>query len=375
VLVAGGFHDRGGMDRATAALARHLAHRGTPVHLVGHEIDPEIAALPGAVILKVSRPAGSILLGEAGLDRAGRRIATRLRRDHPGLRTVVNGGNCNLSDVDWVHAVHAAWPCVDRGAPGWFRVKNRLAKAAARRREAAIVPRARVVVTNSERSRELLVSRLGVPAGRVRVVYLGTDPAWRPADPAARSEARRRLGRPADRPLIAFVGALSHDRTKGFDTLLEAFAALAVDASWNADLLAAGGGNGLDGWRREVERRGLGDRVRLLGFVEEVGELLTAADLLVGPARYEAYGLAAHEAIARGVPALISAASGLAERYPPELGPLLLPDPEDAADLAVRLAAWHTDPEGWRRRFAPLAGELAGWSWDDMAARFVEVAS
>jgi hypothetical protein len=134
VLVAGGFHDRGGMDRANAALARHLAHRGTPVHLVGHEVDPEIAALPGAVPHRVSRPAGSILLGEAGLDRAGRRIASRLRSDHPGLRTVVNGGNCKLYDVDWVHAVHAAWPCVDRGAPGWFRVKNRLAKAAARRR-------------------------------------------------------------------------------------------------------------------------------------------------------------------------------------------------------------------------------------------------
>ena len=38
VIVAGGFHHRGGMDRANAALAAYLLESGTPVHLVGHEI-------------------------------------------------------------------------------------------------------------------------------------------------------------------------------------------------------------------------------------------------------------------------------------------------------------------------------------------------
>lgn len=373
LLVAGGFHQRGGMDRANAALARWLAARGTPVHLVGHEIDPELAGLPGVTAHRVPRPAGSILLGEGWLDRTGRRLAAALRHHQPDLRTVVNGGNCRLGDVCWVHAVHAAWPPRDRGAPPWFRAKNRLAKAAARRREAAVVPRARAVVANSHRTRDHLVARLGVAAERVEVVYLGSDPAWGPPSPAERAAARRRFEGAGERPLVAFVGALSHDLNKGFDTLLAAWQERCRDPAWDADLLAAGGGNALPRWSTEVARRGLSGRVRLLGFSERVGELLAASDLLVAPVRYEAYGLAVHEAIARGLPVLVSAAAGIAERYPAELAPMLLPDPEDAADLARRLVTWRADPEGWRRRFAPLAGRLATWSWDDMAARFVEV--
>ena len=42
VIVAGGFHPRGGMDRANAELAAFLASAGTPVHLVAHEIDASL---------------------------------------------------------------------------------------------------------------------------------------------------------------------------------------------------------------------------------------------------------------------------------------------------------------------------------------------
>ena len=30
--------------------------------------------------------------------------------DDPLARVVVNGGNCAWPDINWVHAVHAAWP-------------------------------------------------------------------------------------------------------------------------------------------------------------------------------------------------------------------------------------------------------------------------
>jgi glycosyltransferase involved in cell wall biosynthesis len=374
VLVAGGFHPRGGMDRANAELARYLAAHGHPVHLVGHQIDPEIAALPGVVAHRVRRPAGSILLGEAGLDRAGRRVAVAVSTADPETRVVVNGGNCAWPDVVWVHAVHAAWPPADRGAPHWFRAKNRLAKAAARRRERRIVPRARWVIANSLSTARHLVERLEVDAGRIEVVYLGSDPAWVPATPAERAAARSWLAVPDDRPVVAFVGALGHDANKGFDTLLAAWRQVCSRPGWDAVLVAAGGGRGLERWRQRVADSGLAERVRLLGFTDRVGELLAASDLLVSPSRYEAYGLNVHEAVARGLPALVSAEAGIAERFGPGLADALLPDPEDAADLAQRLLAWRADPAALARRFEPLAATLRAWSWSDMASRLAAAA-
>ena len=46
---------------------------------------------------------------------------------------------------------------------------------------------------------------------------------------------------------------------------------------------------------------------------EEAPAVLAACDALVSPTRYEAYGLAVHEALARGLPALVSRSAGIAD--------------------------------------------------------------
>ncbi|HEV3470243.1 MAG TPA: glycosyltransferase family 4 protein [Pyrinomonadaceae bacterium] len=371
VVVAGGFHGRGGMDKANAALAACLLARGTPVHLVAHEVAPELAADPLARVHLVARPARSFLLGERLLARRGTEVARAVTGRWPAARVVTNGGNCPWPDVNWVHAVHHAWPPADRGAPVLFRARNRLAKAVARRRERAALGAARLVVANSERTRRDLVERLGLDPARVRTVRLGGEAGCRVVTAEERGAARAWLGLGGARPVVAFVGALGHDCNKGFDTLLAAWESLCGHPRWDAELLAAGAGRGFEAWEREVGRRGLAGRVRLLGFTERVGDVLAAADLLVSPARYESYGLNVREAVARGVPALVSAAAGVAEEYPPGLAGMLLPHADDADDLARRLLLWREDVEAWKRRFAPLGARLRERTWADTAAEFV----
>jgi hypothetical protein len=373
VLVTAGFHEHGGQSKANAALADYLLRRGHPVHLVGHDIDVRFLGRPGIAAHRVSRPAGSDLLGWVPLDRRGRRVARRVSATHPGARVVVNGGAGLWGDVNWVHCVHHAWGCADAGAPAWFRAKNRLTKLWACGRERRAVRAARLVVANSGQTRDHLVGRLGLDPAAVHVVYLGADPSWADATPDERARERRRLGLPPDRPVVLFAGALGHDQNKGLDTLLTAWRSLTASGDWDALLLVAGSGNGLDGWRRRVGREGLAERVRFLGFCRLLG-VLAAADLLVSPVRYEAYGLSVQEAVCRGVPALVSARAGVAERYPAALGDLILPDPEDGRDLAERLRRWRADPAGWRERFRPLADRLRQSTWDAMAARIVGLA-
>ncbi|MCA1594272.1 MAG: glycosyltransferase family 4 protein [Acidobacteria bacterium] len=376
VLIAGGFHERGGMDKANHALATHLLARGHALHLVTHAVADALAAHARVNVHLVPRPADSYLLGEGLLARRGRAVARAVTTRHSHTRVVTNGGNCRWPDINWVHSVHHAWPPTDACAPLWFKAKNRLTHALSCRRERRAISAARLVIANSERTRRDLIEHLGLDAERVRVVYLGGDVAAHGDAVSAngRAAARSWLGVPDERPLVAFVGALGHDQNKGFDTLWRAWRSLCARAEWDADLIVAGGGRGVRNWRERVVAEKLEGRVRLLGFTERVAEVLDAADLLVSPVRYEAYGLNVHEAVARGVPALVSASAGVAERYPAELSEMILPDAEDAADLAARLLRWRSEVKTWKTRFAGLSLELSRRSWDAMAGEIVSLA-
>jgi glycosyltransferase involved in cell wall biosynthesis len=369
LVVAGDFTPLGGMDRANHALARYLAARG-PVHLVTHRAWDDLTAAPTVTAHRVPRPLGRHLLGGPLLARAGRRWARRLAAD--GFRVVVNGGNCLWPDVNWVHYVHTAFP--PRPGGGWARrAKARLRHALSAADERAALRRARVVVCNSRRTARDVTELLGVPGDRVRVVYLGVDPGqFGPVAAGERAEARRRLGWD-DRPWAAFVGMLG-DARKGFDTLYAAWRELCRDPGWDANLTVVGHGAELPRWEERAAADGLADRVRFLGFRTDVPAILAGCDLMVHPARYESYGLGVHEALCRGLPAMVTTAAGVSERYPPELAALVLPDPEDAATLADRLRGWRRELEAWPGRVAGLAAQLRAYTWDDMAAEFVRAA-
>lgn len=372
VLVAGGFHQDGGMDKANAALASYLAARGTEVEIVSHRVDDVFRSVRGVHVHIAALPAGSYLLGECALDALGRRVARRTLFERPNARVVVNGGNSPWPGINWVHSVHAAWGCNDYGAPVWFRAKNRATKMVARAREREAMRCARLVITNSNSTREHIIRHLGVDASRVHTVYLGVDSGFCPVANNERANARAALCVPAERPLVAFVGTLGYDNNKGFDTLLATWIRLCTNSDWDADLIVAGAGRALERWKRAASDAGVAARIRFLGFSRQVVDILAAADLLVSPVRYEAYGLNVQEAVCRGIPALVSRAAGVSERYTPALSEMLLQNPEDVKALEAHLLRWRPHIREWKDRFLPLARELAKHDWTEMARQFVE---
>jgi glycosyltransferase involved in cell wall biosynthesis len=241
-------------------------------------------------------------------------------------------------------------------------VKHRRYVAAERR----ALTHARLVVCNSTRTVEDVVSRIGVDRRSVRRVYYGIDPErFRP--PADSSAAKTAVGCDAARPVVLFVGALG-DRRKGFDTLFSAWCDLCRTSDWDADLLVAGSGAELAAWQaRAAERAGVSDRIRFLGYRTDMSTLMAACDLLVHPARYEAYGLAVHEALCCGIPAIVSACAGVAERYPDDLRALLLDDVNSAAEIASRLRTWRDRRAEFQARTLALSAVLRARTWDDMA--------
>src|SRR5215207_2558584 len=178
VVVAGGFHQHGGMDRANAALAAYLLDGGHPVHLVGHDIDPQLGDHRLASPHVVARPRGAPALAERLLGRTGASVARAVLAADRHARVVVNGGNCVWPDINWLHAVHAAWPVRDDGAAWWSRYRTRRLKRIAIARERAALQAAGIVIANSEATRRAAIDRVGVVRSRAHTVYLGSDPEW-----------------------------------------------------------------------------------------------------------------------------------------------------------------------------------------------------
>lgn len=361
LLTAGDFTPLGGMDRANHALARALAERGADVELVTHRVWPDLAA-PNIRVTLVPRPMDSHLAGAPLLAAAARRAARRLS----DARVVANGGNTTTRDITWIHYLHAAYAAAS-GAP--LRAGRRVAFTYYLRRERAALRAAKYIVCNSARTASDVARFYGIDDERLRIVYYGSDvELFSPVSEGMRREARRALGWDERVPVAVFVGALG-DRRKGFDRLLDAWEIVSRDTGWDMELVVAGSGVELPSWRARAERGRL--RIRFLGFRPDIQRVIAASDVMVHPARYEAYGLGVHEALCRAVPAIVSAGAGVAERYPAELRELLLEDPESPAEIAARLHRWRSRRDHYERVTARLSARLRERSWDDMAVDFL----
>jgi glycosyltransferase involved in cell wall biosynthesis len=141
---------------------------------------------------------------------------------------------------------------------------------------------------------------------------------------------------PSRDPLFLYCGRLNWE--KGIDLLLHAFAQVQGSRP-GARLRIIGGGPRQPMLERLAERLGIRHAVRFDGRTPfaEVEVALSEAWALVAPSLWpEPLGLSAIEAIARGVPAIASAAGGFAETIDPGVSGFLVPNGDQRA-LTERL--------------------------------------
>jgi glycosyltransferase involved in cell wall biosynthesis len=363
LVTSGDFTTLGGMDRANHAQARHLALRGDEVHLVAHRVAEDLAALPNVHVHPVARPLGAHLAGAPLLAGETKRQRGTLG---PAAHVLVNGGNAP-GPATWVHYLHAAYEPRSMASLR-SRVSASVGRGYYMSRERAVLSRASVVICNSQRTADDVHRCYRVAESRLRVVYYGVDPAlFGPTTAEQRTGARAALGVAPQRRVALFIGALG-DRRKGFDALFEAWRMVSADPSWDVDLLVAGTGAERAAWERRTAGAFAHGRIRFLGFRADVADVIAAVDVLVHPARYEAYGLGVHEAICRGVPAIVTGSAGIAERYPASLRDLLIEGEVDGSSVAEALWRWRSAADAWAVRSEPFAASLRSRSWDAMAS-------
>ncbi len=141
----------------------------------------------------------------------------------------------------------------------------------------------------------------------------GRDPGVFRPDPAARSAIRAALGTPADRVVIVAVSRLVRD--KGFPELAAAMRDVPGAELWVVgERLVSDRGEDMAALLAEA---GLGDRLRLLGYRDDVAAVLAAADIFVLPSYFEAMPMSVIEAMLVGLPVVASDVGGLREEVVP----------------------------------------------------------
>jgi len=369
---------RGGAETYVADLCRRLVAGGHEVELYAE------SWADGALPAEVRR----VRVAAEGWTRAGK-IWSFAANSEAALRRADH--DCTVGFINtWHHdvlipqgGVHAASldANADRFPAGWRRSLYKLAKAAnlktplyreIERRQYDPARGTRVVAV-SRMVRGHLERYLGVPPGRVEVIPNAID-ADRLAldDPAAARRAfRSRHGLSSTDLVALFVG--HNFRLKGLGPLLEALALrIRRDSSARpVHLLVVGGGN-LGPYRGEVRRLGLGDHVKLIGFVDDVRTCYHASDFFVLPTYYDPCALVVFEALACGLPVVTTAQNGAGELIAEGVEGFVVPSPDRAGALADAMDALSRDD--LRRAMSAAATRLGlRQSLDNHVSRLVAV--
>jgi glycosyltransferase involved in cell wall biosynthesis len=189
-----------------------------------------------------------------------------------------------------------------------------------------------VISLTTQMSEELVAA--GIPAERVVLIPNGVDCAlFAPVSSERRAELRAQVNLPPDRPIVLFAGRLAYP--KAVDVLLRARKRVHTQMP-EALLVLAGTGALKEEMETLSHELGLDDAARFLGWVQTTRPLYQAADLFVLPSWSEGMSMALLEAMACGLPPVVSDIPGSADIVTQEQNGLLVA-PGDEEGLAAAL--------------------------------------
>jgi len=215
-----------------------------------------------------------------------------------------------------------------------------------------------------------LMEKYGVAADKIDVVYLGCGAEYRMLEDSGRFDTLKQKYR-LDRPFMYYPAATWPH--KNHRNLLAALRILKDQSSFDGDLVLTGiAMRAHSELIEEIERHGLSDRVKVLGYLpyEELPSLYNMARLLVFPSLFEGFGIPLVEAMACGCPVVCSDDTSI----PEVIGDAgLLFDPLSPADIAEKILTVWNNPEmcaGMREKGLDRAKLF---NWDETTRKTLDV--
>ena len=187
--------------------------------------------------------------------------------------------------------------------------------------------------------------KCGLPSAKLSCIPNGVDTGWFHPVPAEEKMAvRRRLDLPLDRTLALYVGRLGY--LKGVDILLRALASSSTDARCDLVLVIVGDGEERDRLERMISSSQISKSVLMIGTQQDVRDYYWAADIFVLPSRTEGLSNALIEAMACGLPSVVSAVGGSSDLVKEGQNGLLF-EAENHEELARQLASMLDTRSRW----------------------------
>jgi glycosyltransferase involved in cell wall biosynthesis len=223
---------------------------------------------------------------------------------------------------------------------------------------AYVNPRTTLVANSRKTARDIANHYLHPEA--ISVIHLGIDHSMfnprRRAD--LRDEARRQLQLSNDQVAVILVG--NDWLNKGVAVLLDALERL-KDLPVRLLIVSR---EVSSGWRNRLAEKGLDNRVILLSPRRDIESYYAAADIYAGPSLQDAYAMPVAEAMACGLPVIVSASAGVSEIITSGVDGLILADPRDAVEVALMIQRLCEDKE-LRARLGERAAETTlNYSWE-----------
>ncbi len=346
----------GGAERYSMALVEQLAS-GHELHVFAQRIEHN---WPGVSYHRVSSP----LTRPRWINQLWYDCASwwATRRGFDLVHSHENTWHGNVQTVHVLPVKHNLF----QGRSGW-RLALRYLKVATSARlltylaieHCRFAPRpGKLIVATSPALRDVVLKTY--PGCQVTVLAPGVAMPDRVADPQA---ARGRLGLPRAGRLLAFVA--NDYGKKGLSTLLEALCRLPADLN----LAVVGDPRHIEKFSDQASSLGLASRVHFLGYLKEVAPLYEAADLLVHPTLEDTLAMVVLEAMAHGLPVVVSDARycGIAGLLSNGVNAMILNSPTDAAQLAQIIERVLTDA-ALREQLATGARQFARqYAWPGVA--------
>ncbi|MCL2657815.1 MAG: glycosyltransferase family 4 protein [Betaproteobacteria bacterium] len=197
--------------------------------------------------------------------------------------------------------------------------------------------------------------------GKIDIIPPGVNPAIAQDD---RAQTRQRYGIPPEAPLLLFIAG-DYDK-KGLPALMTALA-----KQPDAHLLVVGNENYIPAARQRAEALGITARVHFASVLTDPTPAYRAADLLVHPTLEDTFGMVVAEAMAYGLPVIVSGPHwcGIAAHLHDGDEALLLTDPRDSAEIAAAISRILSDPVLRTRLSAAGQRFATQYDWPALANR------
>jgi 1,2-diacylglycerol 3-alpha-glucosyltransferase len=182
---------------------------------------------------------------------------------------------------------------------------------------------------------------------------------------------RRQHGIPPDRPVLAHVGRVAHE--KNIDFLLQVLQRVRATIP-DVLLMIVGEGPARRHLERLGERLGLRQNLLFVGYLDRERELLDcyrAGDVFVFASRTETQGLVLLESMALGVPVVALAEMGTKDILGPARGALVAED--DTGDFADKVLRLLQAPDLRAELSADALAYVETWSGPALAQRLLDL--